>query len=194
MLLANVVCLKQGDDTKLKLGEIQQSLAAVLNTQCQCDLTTSHISQGEFSCRTGPVDTITYRARLSGTASRSASDLASLVREWVAGGEASIKVGTSRLHLDPTCDASLVNIHAPDCAVVPVTQETTSDKETTPTKPVTEKVVRNNGNDDNESDGTSSGQVAGILLGGIIAGLMLALLIALIIIIYIWMKKQNTKS
>ena len=123
----------QNDDTDQKLSDIKQFLAEVLDPQCTCNLTMSHISQGEFSCRTGPADSVTFRARISGTSSRSASDMASLIRTWVQGGDASIKVGASRLHLDPTCDASLENIHDLDCMEKP-TEKTTQKPTETSTK------------------------------------------------------------
>ena len=187
-----------------------------VNIQCKCDLTMSHISQGEFSCRTGPADSIIFRARIRGTSSRSASDLASLIRTWVQSGEASIKVGTSRFHLDPTCDASLENIHAPDCVEKPTetpsTKAPTEPPSETPTKMPTEKPTlvtdetptkasdkpSGEGTTDkatgNGGDGDSGAKAVGILLGGIIAGLLLALLIVMIIIIVMWMKKIKSQS
>ena len=38
-----------------------------------------------------------------------------MINNWVQDGSASIKVGSSRFQLDPTCNATLDNIHAPDC-------------------------------------------------------------------------------
>ena len=180
--------LIQNDDTDQKLSGIKQLLTTFLDTQCKCDLTMSHISQGEFSCRTGPVDSVTFRARISGTSSRSASDLASLIRTWVQSGEASVKVGASRLHLDPTCDASLDNIHALDCGEKP-TEKPTETSTTKPTTTPTKKPTTGNG-----GDGVSSAKAVGILLGAMIVGLLLALLIGIIIIIVMWMKKIKSQS
>ena len=113
----------------------------------------SYISQGEFSCRTGPADTVTYRARISGTPSHSASDMASLIHTWVQSGVASIKVGASRFQLDPNCEASLENIHAPDCVEVtkPLTEVPTKKPNETP-KPKPEE----QSNEDSGSSGGSS--------------------------------------
>ena len=167
-----------------KLAGINQFLATVLNTQCKCDLTNSHISQGEFSCRTGLADSVVFRARISGTSSRSASDLASLIRTWVQNEGASIKVGALRFQLDSTCNASLENIHAPDCVETP-----NENPAKTPTEKQPEKGATGNG-----GSGDSGAKVVGILLGGIIAGLLLALLIVMIIIIVMWMKKNKSQS
>ena len=168
----------------------------------------SHISQGEFSCRAGPADSVTFRTRISGPSSRSASDMASLVRTWVQGGDASIKVGASRFHLDPTCDASLENIHAPDCVEKPTEEpaktstkiptKTPTEKPTveTPTKMATKKPTEKGttGELGNDDDGGSGIKVAGILVGGIIAGLLLAVFIVMIIVIVMWMKKFKSQS
>ena len=168
----------------------------------------SHISQGEFSCRAGPADSVTFRARISGPSSRSASDMASLVRTWVQDGDASIKVGASRFHLDPTCDASLENIHAQDCVEKPTEEpaktsskiptKTPTEKPTveTPTKMATEKPTEKGttGALGTDGDGGSGIKVAGILVGGIIAGLLLAVFIVMIIVIVMWMKKIKSQS
>ena len=183
-----MLCTIQNDSMKQKLSAVRQYLVTVLNIQCKCDLTMSHISQSEFSCHTGPDYSVTFRARISGTSSRSASDLASLIRTWVQGQEASIKMGTARLQLDPNCDASLENIHAPDCV-----EKLTDEPAITPTdKPIQEGVTGNGNNGGN--GGISSGDTVGILLGGIIAGLLLALLIVTIIIIVMWTKKIKSQS
>ena len=182
-------CILQNDEPEQKLSQIRQSLMATLTSQCNCNVTTSHISQGEFSCRTDPTDTVTYRARVSGTSSRSASDMVELIRSWAQGGDASIKVGVSRFQLDPTCDATLDNIHAPDCGTK--TTEVTPEGTTKGTEQVTQKIV--NGNDDGgNNEGSSSAQVVGILVGGIIAGLLLALLIALTVMTVLWTRKQKS--
>ena len=152
----------------------------------------SHISQGEFSCRAGPADSVTFRARISGTSSRSASDMASLIRTWVQDGDASIKVGASRLHLDPTCDASLENIHDLDC-IKPTEKTTQKPTETStklPIKTPTEKPTQKEAT----GDGSSGTKAVGILLGAIIAGLLLALLIVMIIIIVMWIKKIKPQT
>jgi deleted-in-malignant-brain-tumors protein 1 len=186
----------QNDDTEQKLSGIRKFLATVLNTQCKCNLTMSHISQGEFSCRAGPADSVTFRARISGTSSRSASDMASLIRTWVQDGDASIKVGASRLQLDPTCDVSLDNLHAPDCVEKLTEKPAITSSIKTPTEKPTQKgTTGKTGNKSNGgSGGSSSADTVGILLGGIFAGLMLALLIVMVIIIVIWMKRIKSQS
>ena len=164
----------------------------VLDDQCKCDLNMLHISQGEFSCRTGPDDSVTFRARISGTSSRSASDLVSLLRTWVLGGVASIKLGFSRFHVDSTCDAMLDNIHALDCGEKPTekpTEPTTKTPTETPTKNPSEKGLTGN-----RGNGDSGAKAVGILLGAMIVGLLLALLIGIVIVIVMWTKKTKSQS
>ena len=112
--------------------------------------------------------------------------MAALIRNWVQRGSASIKVGSSRFQLDPTCNATLDNIHAPDCAVE--IEEKPNEKMTEkPTEQVTEK----------KSEDSSPGQTTGVLIVGIITGgLQLVLLgfIVLIVIIAVWIKLNKSKS
>ena len=176
----------QNDETEKKLLDIRRFLASILDSQCKCDVTALHISQGEFSCRSGLTESVTYRARITGTPTRSASDMAALVQTWMQSGAASIKVGSFRLQLDPTCDSALDNIHALDCEVKS-TPETTTDTITT------EKLVTGPNNDNSdESESVSSAQVVGIMLGGIIAGIFLTMLIVLVAVIVIWWKKNKS--
>ena len=136
-------------------------------------MTALHISQGEFSCRSGLAESVTYRARITGTPTRSASDMAALIQTWVQSGAASIKVGSSRLQLDPTCDSALDNIHALDCGAAPEVTTLVTDSS-------------------DGSESVSSAQVVGIMLGGIIAGIFLTMLILLVAVIVIWWKKNNS--
>ena len=152
------VCILQSEGTKQKLDDIRKSLVSILNAQCTCDITTSHISQGEFSCRSDPTDSVVYRARISGTPTVSASDLAALIRNWVEGGSASVMVGSLRLHLDPNCDATLDNIHALDCNqnVVEVTDEEPTEDKTDSSKDGDETDSSKDGDETNSRDETDS--------------------------------------
>ena len=80
-----------------------------------CGLTAANIKDNEFSCRGGLTKQIVYRARIVGTDVYSAPGLVSLLQSWVGSGRASIMVQSSRLQLDPTCDAYLDTLQAPDC-------------------------------------------------------------------------------
>ena len=184
----------QGEKSEETLAELQQSLASTVTSQCMCGVTPSHISEGEFSCRGRSNKTINYRARIKGTSSRSASDLVALIQSWVQSGQASVRVGSSRFHVDASCDAALDNIHALDCDTQPLTPPTKPpptkppSEETKPSEvtPSTEPFIR-----DDSSDGTKSAQVGGIILGGIIAGILLALLVLFIVIVILWKKKTK---
>ena len=115
--------------------------------------------------------------------------MAALIGNWVQDGSASIKVGSSRFHLDPTCDATLDNINALDCDQK-VTEKPPEKVTETPTKQVTEK-IRSSESEEN----SSSGQTAGILAVALITGvLQLVVLIVLLVIIVLWIKKKKSNS
>ena len=198
----------QGDDSAKVLAEFQQFLASILNSQCKCGVTPSHISEGEFSCRRGSDDSINYRARIKGTSSRSASDLVALIQSWVQGGQASVHVESARFSLDPSCSAALDNIHALDCGSQPLTPTEPPSQPLThmpPSQPPTEPPSQSaskppqqqapskqssvSSNDRGET--VSSAQVVGVIIGGIMAGMLLVLLVVLIVAL-IMLKRNNT--
>ncbi|CAI8015120.1 hypothetical protein GBAR_LOCUS9414 [Geodia barretti] len=135
------------EDTEGKLSQIQKSLQQSMLLLCQCQ---PQLSQGEFSCRTGPPNTVTYRARITGTSSRSATEMVAIMGAWVQTNKGSVQIDRLRYYLDPTCDPTLENIHGPDCQVAQtptdgttvttggstVTTDNTTTHETT-NKPVT---------------------------------------------------------
>jgi len=188
VMLLHVTLPDQGDDSSNVLAELQQFLAAILNSQCKCGVTPSHISEGEFSCRRGSGDSINYRARIKGTSSRSASDLVALIQSWVQGGQASVHVESARFSLDPSCSAALDNIHALDCGSQPLTPtEPPSQSVSRPPQqetPYTQSLVDN-------SESMSSAQAGGFVLGGIVAGVLLVLMIVFIVVL-VMLKRNNT--
>ena len=113
----------QADDRDDKLNQIKESLLQTLLSLCQCQ---PQLSQAEFSCRTGPPNTVIYRARITGTSSQSASEVAAIIGAWVKADKGSVKINHLRLHLDPACDPTLENIHGPDCRVDEPTAEATT--------------------------------------------------------------------
>ena len=159
----------QGNNSEETLAELQQFLASILNSQCKCGVTPSHISEGEFSCRRGSDDSINYRARIKGTSSRSASDLVALIQSWVQGGQASVRVQSARYEVDNSCNAFLDNIHALDCGT---------------SKQSPSQIA---GGDDS----VDGAQVGGIILGAFIAGVLLALLVVFIVAIILWKKNKT---
>ena len=205
--MLNASC-SQAEETEGKLSQIQKSLQQSMLLLCQCQ---PQLSQGEFSCRTGPPDSVTYRARITGTSSRSATEVVAIMGAWVQTNKGSVKIDRLRYYLDPTCDPTLENIHGPDCPVAETPTDGATDNTTTTDKPVTStpstedsitpptkpdidpkdpQSERRTG-DDNGGDGVTTGQVAGILLGGVITGL-LATLIIIILFILCWKYRKQS--
>ena len=181
----------QGEGSEEILAELQSSLASILNSQCKCGVTVSHISEGEFSCRRGSDDSINYRARIKGTSSRSASDLVALIQSWVQGGQASVFVEGTEFYTDPSCNAALDNIRAEDCGPQPITPTLPPQP---PTEPPSESDLKppqqqTPFNQPPAGGAARSAQVGGIIIGGIVVGVLLSLMVAFII-----MLKKNTRN
>ena len=171
-----------------KLENLRQSIATSVNTLCKCDFSPLDISQGEFSCRLGKSDSVIYRARISGTADRSASDMAALVQSWVESDTASVLIENSRLQIDPSCNTRLDNIRGPDCdANKPPIEPTSPDNTKSTTTPDSAK--SSSQNDDNNN--VSTAQVLGIFIGGAAIGLFLTLFVLLFIATLFWCKKKT---
>ena len=160
-----------------KLESVRNGLADELVHLCPtCGLTTANIKDDEFSCRGGLTDYIVYRARIVGTDTYSAPGLVSLMQSWVDSGRASIMVQSSRLHLDPTCDASLDTLKAPDC-------ESPGEESSTTTESSAEAAAA-------KTSGASVGEIGGIAVGVLIA-VLLIILIVLVVLVIMWKMKSK---
>ena len=187
--------------------------ASTFQSLCQCGVTASYISQGEFSCRGGLAQQIVYRARVSGTATRSASDLVALLVRWVKNEHSSVVVDKFHYSVDTTCDANLDSIHAPDCPL-PTLPPTDASSQTPPPDtssfptdisssststpyhdtPTSETVtfLQTDPQAASNQVGISSAALGGLSVGVFIAGLLVALLIAVLVAtIFFAMKKRN---
>ena len=160
---------------------MRKGLAQELAQLCPaCDLTVANIKDDEFSCRGGLTKQIVYRARMVGTNTYSAAGLVSLMRSWVGSGRASIMVQSSRLHLDPTCDAYLDTLQSSDCP---------PDKQSLLTSPSLEFTEMTLSGHDSES------AEAGVIAGSISAVVVVTLaIISVLLILVITMKTLNSKQ
>ena len=161
---------------------LAQELAQLCTT---CGLTAANIKDDEFSCHGGLTNFIVYRARIVGTDTYSAPGLVSLMQSWVGSGRASIMVQSSRLHLDPTCDAYLDTLQSPDCPPgeqIPSlwTSPITNSEFTEMTLSVS----------DDESGSASGG---GVIAGSISAVVLVILCMLLILVLVLIMKILNSK-
>ena len=195
----------QDENAPQKISDIRTGLLTHLNSQCLCNLTTSHITNEELSCRQGLQNQISYRARIFGANTYSAAGLVQLLQAWVGTGTASIKVGLPRLEVDPSCPVILDNLLAPDCpprttqppattartASTTVSSETTGTTGTTPSTGTTPPTGTVPGVTADVVIGISGGELGGILVGVVIAVLLLALIVLLAIgILKYWNSKK----
>ena len=163
----------------------------------RCRLTMANIRDDEFSCRGGLTDQIVYRAMIIGTTTSSPTNLVSLIQSWVRGGAASIRISSStRLYIDPDCDAILDTLWDPDCPLSSITTTTlpptTSDTSTTTasistTEPETTTATSGT---TTESPETESGSVGGaeasaVVRPGVIGGVVLAVVIVVLIVVFL---------
>lgn len=195
----------QDENAPQKISDIRTGLLTHLNSQCLCNLTTSHITNEELSCRQGLQNQISYRARIFGANTYSAAGLVQLLQAWVGTGTASIKVGLPRLEVDPSCPVILDNLLAPDCpprmtqptattartVSTTVSSETTGTTGTTPSTGTTPPTGTVPGVTADVVIGISGGELGGILVGVVIAVLLLALIVLLAIgILKYWNSKK----
>jgi hypothetical protein len=82
-------------------------------------------------------------------------------------------VQSSRLHLDPTCDAYLDTLKSPDCK---------AEGEESSTEPIASVSLN--------SSGARVGEIGGIAVGILIA-VLLIVLIVLIVVVIMWKMKSN---
>ena len=182
-----IVCMQDLTEGNTdNLDSVRNGLAEELAHLCpRCGLTAANIKDNEFSCRHGGLTTqIVYRARIVGTDVYSAPGLVSLMQSWVGSGMASIMVQSSRLHLDPTCDASLDTLKAPDC------EGSRELSITTTTTTTTEIIIPSVSSESVHNKNVSLGEIGGITVGILIAAL-LVIIIALIIAVIIWKLKSR---
>lgn len=144
----------------------------------------------ELSCRRGLQDQISYRARILGTNTYSASGLVQLLQLWVETGTASIRVGVSRLEADSSCPVFLDNLNAPDClppGTTPQTRTTPQTHTTPQIRPTTTVPVVNRA-----VGGVSGGETGGIIVGVLIAVLLIVL--AVLLVVHIWRNWNSKKT
>ena len=74
----------QEQSTAFKLVDITRAVEEELSASCQCQITNDTIDEESFACFEASSNTVTYRARLSGTSDRKSTSLISLIENWVS--------------------------------------------------------------------------------------------------------------
>ena len=129
-----------------------------INRQCQCQIDTDIIDEESLSCF-GLVDSVTYRARLGGTAEQNSTALISLIEDWVGTGPV-IQVYGMLMRIDQNCTTVISDFSDNGCTGRDGTQNQSPDDGTV------------NQSDDN---GLAIAKVVGSLFGSLVTVLSAAL-------------------
>ena len=184
-----------------------------LKKGCNCGFTDANIETGFFSC--GQKDhQIIYRAHILGIANYSATDLVTLLQNWILTNRAFVTLNNFRMQLDPTCPTKLDTLDDPECPIIDITTVPT---QTTPTVAMTttRSVATKKGIPLKETEkppegGNKEGQVGGVtqavhhtaLTGSslvimfvvlIIAFLLFVLIVLLIVVAFMKLRKCTPK-
>ncbi len=115
------------DGIAAKFQDVLVELSAEIEQLCGCGFTSEHITLGEFQCLSQP-DEVTYRARLSGTTGGSSADIVADIEEWIASGEASLKIQGVRRPMDSTClPVAVEDFKSQECGLDTGSTDTQSD-------------------------------------------------------------------
>ena len=188
-----------------------------LKKECNCSFTDANIETGFFSC--GQKDhQIIYRAHILGTANYSATDLVTLLQNWIQTNRAFVTLNNFRMQLDPTCPAKLDTLDDPECPIIdittasPPTQTTPTIAMTTTKEPIvtiksdptpkdTEKPPEG-GNKEGQVGGVtqavhhttlSGSSLAIVFVGLIIAFILLILIVLVIVVAFMKLRKSTPK-
>ena len=189
-----------------------------LKKECSCGFTDANIETGFFSC--GQKDhQIIYRAHILGTANYSATDLVTLLQNWIQTNRAFVTLNNFRMQLDPTCPAKLDTLDDSECPIIDITTTSPPPSQTTPTiaMTTTEESVVTKKSDPTPKDtekpperGNKQGQRGGVtqavhhaalsgsslvimFVGLIIAFLLLILIVLVIVIAFTKLKRSTPK-
>ncbi len=204
-------------DPEGKLQDIQERLPDKIEELCDCGFTSQHITSGEFQCLSQPED-VTYRAGLSGTTSKSSSEIFARIEEWVTSGGASLVVQGVRMSLDSSCrPVTIESFVAQECAEeeTPATEETPPTTEETPpttketppttketpptteeTPPITEETppttdeTESTGSSDTQSDNTAA-VVGGVVAVVVVLNITIAVVVLGIAVLFVWQRRAE---
>ena len=101
--------------TSLKLAEITGAVEEELSGSCQCQITTDSIDEESFACSAASPNSVTYRARLSGTSERDSAFLISLIEDWVSTGP-TIRVRGMLIWVGEKCSTAISDLSEGVCS------------------------------------------------------------------------------
>ncbi len=154
----------QFTDTEDKLSDIPGKVNSAVSDDCQCSLSLSYISGGEFLCVEGELTAVLYRAELNGGISSECTTVVSRIKDWTSSGTASIAVQGNRVGVDPDCMLEIESL----------TSETTC-RTTVP----------------DSQDGGGGGDITVPIIGSVAGVIVLVVVVILAVVIFVhWLRKQ----
>ncbi len=175
----------QLDGISAKLQDIPERLSAEIEQLCGCGFTSGHITLGEFQCLSQPEE-VTYRARLSGTTSRSSADIIADIEEWIASGEATLNVQGVRRSLDSTClPVAVEKFNSQECGVV----EPSATDEPPPPSPTVEPSPTDEGSDTGTADTQSDNTAA--IVGGVVAVVLIIAITVIVLVVAVLVLRRR---
>ncbi len=164
LLLTLLHLYSQFTDTEDKLSDIPGKVNSAVSDDCQCSLSLSYISGGEFLCVDGEPTAVLYRAELNGGISSECTTVVSRIKDWTSSGTASIAVQGNRVGVDPDCMLEIESL----------TSETTCR---------TTVLVRDPVPQDSDITVPIIGAVVGVIV------LVVVVILAVVIFVY-WLRRQ----
>ena len=101
--------------TDFKFVDITCAVEEELSASCQCQITNDTIDEESFACSEASPNTVTYRARLSGTSERDSASLISLIEDWVSTGP-TIHVRGVLMLLGDNCSSAISDLSEGECS------------------------------------------------------------------------------
>ena len=106
--------LLQELSTAFKFADITRAVEEELSGSCQCQITTDSIDEESFACSEASPNSVTYRARLSGTSERDSASFISLIEDWVSTGP-TIHVRGMLMWLGEECSTAISDLSEGEC-------------------------------------------------------------------------------
>lgn len=99
---------------------MSEALSMNVEERCQCGFSSLNILEPNFHCFAQSEEAVTYRAKVSGTATSSADEIVGYIRQWLAEG-ALIAFELISIPIDSSCQVAISSILDPECnAPLPV--------------------------------------------------------------------------
>ena len=101
--------------TSFKLAGITHAVEKELSASCQCQITNDTIDEESLACSEASPNSVSYRARLSGTSERDSASFISLIEDWVSTGP-TIRVRGVLMWMGEECSTAISDLSEGVCS------------------------------------------------------------------------------